>query len=325
MDQVTTSLCDIEAKIVHLIDFLSFGQVWDGITSFSNSSFTTSLVGALAGAFAGAWAAQRIAERSKLREELTKEIRNINAGMTVALAVASSSVGLKKQYLKSIRENYSNDRKKLINAIEKKRERPSENGEAFKFTGDLRTLSELSPPVEFLKEIIFSRLSVTERPLSLASAISESLDNLNYSICARNSLIETFKNGDFPLGADINSMYFGLPYGGGHVNQAFGDCIEGMAMHNDDVIFFTVLLCSDLHSYGVRVATRFEKELKSTPPTVNEIVFDGPRNEGLIPDDEDYPTWFSGFQQRQETSKKSWRSLFKNLTFRKKFDKKPIN
>jgi hypothetical protein len=297
MDQAQTILVSIKNHATSLIDCLFSLSNWEIIKSFSNSAFTTSLVGALAGAFAGAMAAQRIAERNKLRDELTKEIRNVNAAMTIALSIASSAIGLKKQYLQPIKEKYTADKKIIEEILKTKRER-TENSESYKFSGDLRTLSASKIPIDSLKETVFSRLSINNRSLSLTSAIAESLEHLNYSIAARNDLITTFKCEKLPFGADITSMYFGLPFGEGHVNQEFGDCIEGMASHNNDIIFFSVLLCKDLYQHGLHTAERFKKELKSTPPNVNEVSFDEARQEGLIPKDEEYPTWFSGFQER---------------------------
>jgi gas vesicle protein len=267
------------------------------------------LVGALAGAFAGAWAAQRIAERSKSREELTKEIRNINAGMTVALSIFSSITGLKKQHLKEMSENYISDREFIIKSHTKKNESQPETTEVRSIRIDLRNIAELSPPTELLKEIVFSRLSATERPLSLASAITEAIQNLNYSISARNNLIQAFKIGQFPPGADIKAMYFGLEYGDGHVNQEYGDSLIGMSSHTDDVIFFCRLLCKDLRDYGLRVAARYKKEFKKNPPTINEISFEAPQQEGLIPEDDNYLSWFAGFQKKPNTKQTFWKSL----------------
>ncbi|CAI8810402.1 hypothetical protein EMIT093MI4_10633 [Pseudomonas sp. IT-93MI4] len=156
---------------------------------------------------------------------------------------------------------------------------------------------------------MFTRLSINNRSLSLTSAIAESLEQLNYSIATRNELIKSFKSGNFSFGADIISMYFGLPFGDGHVNQEFGDCIEGMASHNDEIIFFSVLLCKDLHQHGLYTATRFEKKLKSTAPNINEVSFDEARREGLIPENEEYPTWFSSFQEKPKKNENFWRRL----------------
>lgn len=309
MDKLQTLITTIKDHTAPLIDNLFNLSTWETIKSFSNSSFTTSLVGALAGAFAGAMAAQRIAERSKLRDELTKEIRNVNAGMTIALSIASSAIGLKKQYLQTIKEKYATD-KKTIEQIIKTRKSHPESSETYAFSGDLRTLSTSKPPIDALKEIVFTRLSINNRSLSLTSAIAESLEHLNYSIATRNELIKSFKSGNFSFGADIISMYFGLPFGDGHVNQEFGDCIEGMASHNDEIIFFSVLLCKDLHQHGLYTATRFEKKLKSTAPSINEVSFDEARREGLIPENEEYPTWFSSFQEKPKKNENFWRRLF---------------
>lgn len=291
-----------------MLEFLSAWLSWDELKALSNSSFTTSLIGSLAGAFAGAIAAQRIAERSKLREELSKEIRNTNAGITLALTVANAVLSLKKQHIREIKSTYDTEKSNLLNFLNNKEKTPTTIKSTYTFRGDFRTLPELSPPIGTLEEIVFSRLSATGRPLSLAASIVSAIQSLNNSILQRNELAKLFKDQNFPQGANLHSMYFGLPYGDGHTNQEFGDTVEAMSLYSDDAIFFCILLCADLREHGLQTASTYKVKLKKNPPKVIEAKFETHEQNDLIPKSECYPTWFTAFQ-RPEEKKRHWYKL----------------
>lgn len=288
-----------------MIEFFETWLTWENVKLLSNSAFSTALIGSLAGAFAGAIAAQRIAERSKLREELLKEIRNTNVGIMLALTIANSALSLKKQHIKKIKSDYDLERTKILDLLAHRNEPQSKTETIYSFTGDLRSLPELSTPIKTLEEIVFSRLSTIGRPLSLSAAIVNATQDLNTSILKRNELTKTFKENNFPIGASLLTMYFGLPYDSGHVNQEFGDTVEAISFYTDDVIFFSVLLCNDLREHGLSIAARYKKTLKTSPPPVNQATFDEPRQNGLIPSDESYPTWFTAFQKAPK-KKRRW-------------------
>jgi gas vesicle protein len=295
-----------------LLETLAEWITWENVKALSNSSFTTSLIGALAGAFAGAIAAQRIAERSKLREELSKEIRNTNAGITLALTVANTMLSLKKQHTHGIKSTYDLEKKKCLDFLENNVKTNSTINETYTFTGDLRTLPELSPPIITLEEIVFSRLSATGRPLSLAASIVSAVQSLNNSILQRNELTKLFKEQSFPQGASLHAMYFGLPYGDGHRNQEFGDTIEAISLYTDDVIFFCILLCEDLRKHGLRTSLTYKQKINKESPKVIEAKFETHEQNELIPKNENYPTWFSAFQPSKEKKLPWWKFTLKD-------------
>lgn len=86
---------------------------WGALGTALNSSFTTSLIGALAGAYPGARAAQRIAEREKAREVLAKEIRQLNTAAVLLYGIANTGIGLKKQHVKRMHDEYQEQRRQL--------------------------------------------------------------------------------------------------------------------------------------------------------------------------------------------------------------------
>ncbi|TEF29283.1 hypothetical protein IPC1486_06190 [Pseudomonas aeruginosa] len=165
----------------------------------------STIIGALAGAGIGALAAGYISEKQKTREQLTKEIRDTNAAIVLALGVMNCGIALKRQYVKSLKEDYDEQRKKSREIIarmasgEPQTEIPTIN---------LLELHEIAPPVANLQEIVLSRLSTAGKSLASVTALTDAVINLNTALKRRNELITRFKNKDFPPGARKEHLCF---------------------------------------------------------------------------------------------------------------------
>ena len=281
---------------------------WESIKAFANSAFTTSLVGALAGAFAGARAAQLIAERGKLRDETSKQIRDVNAAMVLSFTIVNDVLALKKQHVREMSSTYNSEVERYKEYKAKRLTGQIQGNVPYELKLDLRTFPTGISPIAVLQEIVFSKTGATGRPLSLASSLSSSLANLNVAIARRNELIEDFKRDRLPQGANIVSMYLGLPYEGGHVNQEYGDIVSGIASYTDDAIFFSHLLCQDLRAHGLKVVETHKKLFKDAPLRVNEIDFRKAEEGGLLPAKDDYNTWFEAFVERKHPTQRWWQS-----------------
>lgn len=303
---VNNSLQSVNAAIASTWNALAPWLSWETVKIFGNSAFTTSLVGALSGAFAGAVAAQHVAERSKLRDELTKEIRNINAAITLAFSVVNGMLALKQQHVRALKTTYDEERARHADYSAKRSVGLIQGNSPYLIKADFRSIPIMSPPVATVQEVVFGRLSATGRPLSLTASLAEAVGNLNASIAKRNELVELFKEGQFPKGADLPAMYLGLPYDEGHLNQEYGDTVEAIAMYTDDAIFFSHLLCRDLREYGLKVVEQNRNTLKGAPPRVTEVDFTLAQESKLLPEDDKYATWFTAFQPSPESKPKRW-------------------
>lgn len=173
-------------------------------------------------------------------------------------------------------------------------EHPFTSNTPFHLIYDLRSSAVFSPDKN-IQELVFTRVTPANRAICLVTALSDTLVKLNDSIDKRNQLIQLFKEDKFPSGADLCSMYLGLPYGNGTINQEYPDTINSISSYVDDVIFFSTLLCRDLNKYGLKVSDKFKRLTKETPPSISEWDFSQSISDGLIPPDDDYPTWFSAF------------------------------
>jgi hypothetical protein len=273
---------------------------WEDVKAFANSAFLTSLLGSLAGAFAGAAAAQHIAERSKLREEMLREMRNINAAVALAFGICNGFLALKKQHVKALKDAYDTGRADLLEFKRKRKAGEIAPDVPFEFKADLQTLQSQEHPTDILRSIIFERLSTVGRPLNLVVALNQAAEDLKNSMAKRNSLIEGYKSQFSKDTSGLVPLYFGLPYGGGHVNMDYPGAIDSIYRQTDDGIYFAQLLCKDLRAHGLRLAERFKKIHKTEPPRVTEVDFTPAIEQGLMPKDADYDSWTKAFVEMQQ-------------------------
>jgi gas vesicle protein len=274
------------------------------LTTLGDSSFFTTVFGALAGAFAGAWAAQRIAERSKLREELKKEISNINAAIMLAYTTSNQAMVLKKQHVRELKKSYDADC--VRHKVHVQKAASGQAVGAFELVGNFLNFQVLSPPITHLEDIVMGRLSTAGRTLVSMSALSDAIGNLNYAISKRNDLMERMQHGDLPEGAGIEHFYLGIPYAEGRRNQEYGSYINAMALYTDDAIFFGFKLCEDLQAHGARLSRKHKKKFGGEAPRIVEIDLTQAEDEGLLPKDDNYVSWLSGFRPAEEVTLRWW-------------------
>lgn len=273
---------------------------WENLTAISNSAFTTSLVGALAGAYAGAYAAQKIAERSKERADFQAQIRNTNAAITLSFIVCNAAISLKKQQTKGLCETYFNKKAELEDFLQKRKAGEISPDVQFDFRADLRSLPFPAVPIDALRSLVYEKLSVSGRPLALVATLVGALSSLAETIENRNGLIATFKQ--LPpqsREAALPALYFGRPYGEGHVSTEYLDTMTGLQNLTDDVIFFSRMLCEDLAAHGYKLLGKFKSQFKGVIEQINAIELSPEKTAGLIPPNEQYSEWLCGFRERK--------------------------
>ena len=282
--------------MTRLLEFMS----WENLASITNSAFTTSLVGALAGAYAGAYAAQKIAERSKERAEFQAQIRNTNAAITLSFIVCNAAISLKKQQTKEICETYFKKKAELEEFLQKRKAGEMSPDILFEFRADLRSVPFPTVPIDALRSLVYEKLSVSGRPLALVATLAGALTSLAETIANRNSLIASFKQlSPQALDAALPALYFGRPYGEGHVSTEYLDTMMGLQNLTDDVIFFSHLLCTDLIAHGNKVLDNFKLQFKGILDQINAIELSPEKTAGLMPPDGEYSEWLSGFHERE--------------------------
>jgi hypothetical protein len=268
---------------------------WQQITDFLNSNFFSSMASALFGALFGAYAAHRIIERQKERELLLGEIRNTNAAISLAFDICNIGLSFKKQHLVRLRENFESTKAHVIEL-----KRSADSGETppqnrFEFQADLQTLPELTFPTKILQKQVFQNLSVSGRALSAVSSLLGSAFSLNESIHRRNAQIRQIKASLSPEDPRFIDLYFGFASPDGHVDREFPETLRAIHVYTDDLIFFSKLICEDLHNYGKNLHERTAKIGRGQAPKINSVDFSSSNEFGLMPDENEYESWLKGY------------------------------
>lgn len=108
----------------------------------------------------------------------------------------------------------------------------------FKFQADMQTLQFQALPMDTLRAVAFERLSIVGRPLNLVVTLTQVVQSLDESIAKRNTLIDGYKTEFAKDNQGFVQLYFGLPYGEGHVNLDYPGTINAIYSQTDDGIFF---------------------------------------------------------------------------------------
>lgn len=283
---------DTYIAMTYLPEFIS----WENLAAISNSAFATSLVGALSGAYAGAKAAQQIAERSKERAEFQAQIRNTNTAVTLSFMVCNAAISLKKQQTKGLCDTYFKKKAELEDFLRKRKVGEISPDIPFEFQADFRSVPFPAVPIDALRSLIYEKLSVSGRPLALVATLEGALSSLADTIENRNGLIANFKQlSPQARDAALPALYFGRPYGESHVSTEYLDTMRGLQNLTDDVIFFSHLLCQDLATHGNTILDKFKSQFKGVLEKINAIALSPEKTTGLIPTDEQYSDWLSGF------------------------------
>jgi hypothetical protein len=128
----------------------------------------------------------------------------------------------------------------------------------------------------------------------LFNSLEDAADDLNKYVAQRNSLVERFKDID---GDRREYLYFGTPQatdGIVIVNREYPDALEAICAKTNETIFFGVQLCQELTQHGNYLAGKAGK----FAPKIAEVNFEIAKQEGLLPDDGDYASWFNSFKKK---------------------------
>jgi len=276
-------LTDFQNIIISLVDI---------ILLFLSSHIFMTILGTFAAAFAGAYGAQFFIDKKQKNDAILDEIRNTNSAIVASFSICNSCLSLKKQYVKSLKEDHDSKRKDLDKFLEEREKRLIKPEKQFELRADFQTISPLVLPVEILERQVFEKISTKARAQNLTSTLISTIQSLNSSINQRNKLIGLFKE-QFPMedGALVR-FYFGLPDNNGHVDNNYPDSINAIYSQTDDCIFFSKLLCSDLHKHGISL----KEQLDNKSIVINKADFEIARNNDLLPDPENYNDWVEMFK-----------------------------
>lgn len=255
---------------------------WVG--NFLQSNFITAFAGATGGALGAAWII-RTSEKKKL---LLEDIRNTNAAIMAAFSITNTYLTVLDQHIKGLKDNYDSQVRSLKEFKKNKEAGIVPSEQPFEYVADFETFLPLQVPIEILKKILFEKISLTGRPLSLVTALSLCIDTLNEQLENRNGIILKCKESSLSY-IELSNIYFGLPDENGHVDKNYPHSIEAVWRQIRDAIFFSKLLGEDLTKHGKSIAKSYGKK----SPKIHSFEFGKAIEKGLIPDEENYSDWIN--------------------------------
>ncbi len=275
----------------------------------------------LASAYFGAKTAQGTADRNKFRDELTKEIRNTNASISLAFAVANSAMALQRQHIRDLKADFDRGRSDLIEFKRRLAAREPQANNRFEPEVRLNTLQVPKFPSSALRSHVLDRLSVTGRALHLAITLDENVEHLQDVMERRNSLVPTFAKTEGVNDEEIVHRYYGVDTGKSATDTSYADLIDGMASTLDAVIFFAAALSSDLHDHGNALAAKFRKRLRwEDAPRVHSVNFATQKASGLMPGHENYDSIMKAFVKLPPVPPSRWRRALQIVRLRRADD-----
>lgn len=258
----------------------------------------TALVGGFVGAAGGAWGAQRIAEKEVSRKELMAELRNTNAAIQLAFSVCNVALAYRSQFSKGLAENLQEKRLD----IEICRKIRLHEGDQLYIELDLRKFPIPTVPVDALKEILFSKVSVVGRELAALNEIESARNTLREADRVRNEFVDKRSNGEHASVKDVFS-YLGLKRSDGVTDETYYTAVASIDSCAKDLIFFGHLLCEDLTRHGEALRKKLVKWNSGKDSGIQRVSaadFSGPQAAGLMPTAEEYAIWTHAFKMKAE-------------------------
>lgn len=252
------------------------------------------LVSAGIGAYAGARGAQAVAEKSALRTELLAEIRDTNSAIVACFNSFSAYMGLKHQHVLPTHNRFYAERYRISdikNRINAGETFSAPIAVAFEFL----TINPFTFPGGAIESILFEKLSIAGRALSLVGALIRQGNVLEQILINRNHYILSFRERTFASPEERMDTYFGFSSQSGAIDTNNKDYIDGMLSCTDDCIIYSKLLIEDLHTHGCQLRSRFSEHFEDPAPKITEVKFDSLTHPELLPDLQKYSDFLSSF------------------------------
>ncbi|HVJ38616.1 MAG TPA: hypothetical protein VM687_12540 [Stenotrophomonas sp.] len=257
-----------------------------------NSPFFNPFLATLAGALFGALCGNLLAERSNRQRRRWDALGRTNALIVLSESTLSRAISLKQDYVKPLLKGYLRQRREAETMNSALPEVHAPGGEV-PFRADLVSIPPLTVPIEGLKSLTHPAAMMPGRVLALAAMIEGALDMLSHTREIRAAEMAKFHSRELTLEFFLHT-YFGLRQRDGSIDELYYQCMEGIARHTDDVVFFAAELTEELqvHAKRLHANQRLAKD-KEIPYSVDLSSF---RKSGLIPPRQNYESYFAKFR-----------------------------
>ncbi|MER8802451.1 hypothetical protein [Mesorhizobium sp. M0998] len=264
-------------------------------TLISSPNFVPVVVAGAAASYAGAWGAQVAIFRRDQRREVVATLRAVNAAQALCFSIGNSFMALKKQHLVAMLARFREMEKQFAEFMEKRQAaKEAEQPEKFLFQADLHTLPISKVPMDRLETIVFEKLTLDTKTLSLVIAVSTAIDALNTSTTARNDMIAKWYEGPARPDDEILIRYLGIPFEGG-ADETYKQMLFAIESYCHDCIHFCKELAEALTKHGQGVRRKYWHHIFWRLPKVAKADYSAPEVQELLPDPKDYEQWHKGF------------------------------
>jgi hypothetical protein len=286
-----------KTKKLEMTSLDSFIQNLIGVsTSVMNADILLTMfvavVTAFFGAYAGGRAAQNVSERNKLLNEVVQELRAINASISLAFIVCNTFLNLKEQHVLSLKSRFDTGKLNAQKNFEAQRS-GGMSTQPFSFVAEFVTLNPTDVPINELQRLVFEKTSVTGKPLTLMTTLSQVICSLNRITIERNHFIQKEKEKPQVETKISPFQYYGIPDRDGTLDNTYSDYMSAISAHTDDCIMFSNLLIRELNKEGEKISSKYAKKFKNHLPSIHKIDFSEPKSKGLFPSEDDYIDWLN--------------------------------
>jgi hypothetical protein len=255
--------------------------------------FSTFISAAFAAAF-GAYAGALASSRNETKRAVIAELNSIAAARMLAFSICNKFLGLKRQLILPIYEDYQQGRSKFVEA--QQAFAAGDRSRTAEFVGNFRTISPIWLPTESLEKQIIERISIRGRGLAAVVDLIGAVEALDQAIKYRTDLVsEFYKEPPTISQLDLAQKYYGLQNARGVIDEKFYSNVEALYKQTDDCIFFSKILADDLFEYGCRLRRRYRWRFHLRSPKLVREKWDFPETRRLLPNENNYVDWLRGF------------------------------
>lgn len=259
-----------------------------------SESFLSTLLASAFGALFGAWGAQLVISRKQARDALVSELNSISAALGLCFSVCNLYIALKKQHVKSLRDNFNALAARHAAFQVEARANPGVP-RVFAFQADFRTLNPVETASDTLLSLVFEKISIRHRGLGAAVALSNAISSLNRNIEYRNQIIRELRDNPLPPEVLID-RYLGLVANDGSVDERYPNALAAIYDENDQCIFYSQLLAKDLWDYGRKLRRRNLRRLNWNMPDLP--LADWTQAQEFLPKEDDFKDWLKGYKRK---------------------------
>jgi hypothetical protein len=234
----------------------------------------------------------------------------LNAAHELSVAIANIFLGVKRQLVVPLNENFERIRASYAN--HQTMMKAGTQAATFHFTADMQSLTLPATPHVALEKMIFEKTLIRGRALAALVTLVGAIDGLAIAIKARNQMVEDRRAAQW-TDQERTEFLLGLRSASGVIDQRFPTNLAAITAQTDFCIFYAKTLATDLAQYANDLRAKEKWFYRLRVPKIAETNWSYPEKMGLMPKEDDYRSWLRGFEP-QPTRWQRFLTSFKSKT-----------